>query len=135
MRAQHAANGGGGVSWRKPLPRGLRHREELLVEVQATIVDATGTSLPGPGTPVTVGLTGERLLVWAKPAPFMRAGRLLGGVARARIESVAAERRAGRMSVHLTFEEGARLTIDAPAEAHPEQLVWVLTADEPQGEQ
>lgn len=123
------------MSWRKPLPRGLRRREELLVEVQVSIVDSTGTSLPGPGTPVTVGLTGERLLVWSKPAPFMRAGRLLGVVARARIESVALERHDGRTAVHLTFEEGACLTIDAPAEVHPEQLVWVLTADAPQGEQ
>ena len=35
----------------------------------------------------------------------------------------------------LEFEEHARLEVEAPAERHPEQLVWLLTAEPPSGGQ
>ena len=116
---------------RKPARRGLRAGEELLVEVEVEIVDASGTSLPGAGTLVAVGVSAERILVWSVPQSPMRSSRLLGGVARTRLESAVAERRGERVGVTLSFEEGARLEVAAPAEAHPEQLVWLLTAEPP----
>ena len=95
---------------RRPARRGLRADEELLLDVEVDVVDASGTSLPGAGTPVAVGVSDQRILVWSVPRPPMRSSRLLGGVA---------------------FEEGARLEVEGPAERHPEQLVWLLTAERP----
>jgi hypothetical protein len=109
--------------------RGLRTGEELLLEIEVEVVDASGTSLPGAGTPVAVGVSDQRILVWSIPRPPMRSSRLLGGVARARLLSAVAERRDDRVAVVLEFEEGARLEVESPAERHPEQLVWLLTAE------
>jgi hypothetical protein len=123
------------VSWRKPRQPGLRPGEDVLVDVRCTILDSSGTSLPAAGTPVTVGVTDERLMVWGLPRPFMRTGRLLGSVGRNRIRSVVADRREARTAVLFTFDEDAVFTVEAPAEVHPEQLVWLLSANAPDGEQ
>jgi hypothetical protein len=116
---------------RRQARRGLRADEELLLEVEVEVVDASGTSLPDAGTPVAVGVSDQRILVWSIPRPPMRSSRLLGGVARSRLLSAVAERRDERVAVVLDFEEGARLEVEAPAERHPEQLVWLLTAEPP----
>ena len=116
---------------RRPARRGLRADEELLLDVEVDVVDASGTSLPGAGTPVAVGVSDQRILVWSVPRPPMRSSRLLGGVARERLLSAVAERRGECVAVMLEFEEGARLEVEAPAELHPEQLVWLLTAEPP----
>jgi hypothetical protein len=123
------------VSWRKPRQPGLRPGEEVLVEVRCTILDSTGTSLPAAGTPATIGVTDERLMVWSVPRPLVRTGRLLGSVGRTRIRSVVADRREAQTAVLFTFDEGAVLKVEAPAELHPEQLVWLLTADATDREQ
>ena len=67
---------------RRPARRGLRADEELLLDVEVEVVDASGTSLPDSGTPVAVGVSDQRILVWSIPRPPMRSSRLLGGVAR-----------------------------------------------------
>jgi hypothetical protein len=120
---------------RKPARRGLRPGEGLLLDVEVEVLDSSGTNLPGPGTAVVVGVSDQRILVWSIPKPPMRTSRLLGAVHRSRLTSATAERRDDRIAVVLTFEEEARLVADAPASRHPEQLVWLLTADPPQGEQ
>ncbi len=120
---------------RKPARRGLRANEELLLDLEVDVVDASGTSLPGAGTPVAVGVSDQRILVWSVPRPPMRSTRMLGGVARSRLQSAVAERRGERVAVVLEFEEHARLEVEAPAERHPEQLVWLLTAEPQSGGQ
>lgn len=115
--------------------RGLRPGEELLVEVQCRVLDSTGTSLPDAGSPVAVGVTNRRVLVWSVPESPLRTSRLLGGVDRARLESATAERRGERVAILLAFDGGARLDVDARAVGHPEQLVWFLTAETPHTEQ
>jgi hypothetical protein len=116
---------------RKAERRGLRAGEELLLDLEVEVVDASGTNLPDAGTPVAVGVSDERILVWSVPRPPMRSIRLLGSVARTRLLSAVAERRGERVAVALEFEEGARLEVEAPSELHPEQLVWLLTAEPP----
>jgi hypothetical protein len=119
---------------RKPARRGLRPGEELLLEVEVAVLDSSGTNLPGPGTAIVVGVSDERILVWSIPKPPMQTNRLLGAVNRSRLVSATAERRDDRIAVVLKFEEQAQLVADAPGDRHPEQLVWLLTADLPQNE-
>jgi hypothetical protein len=115
--------------WRRSAPRGLRRGEELLVEVPCSILDSTGTSLPDAGAPVVIGVSGERILVWDVARVPTEAGRLLGVVARTRLERAAIERAGARTRVRFGFEEGAVLAVEAPRERHPEQLAWVLSDD------
>ena len=115
--------------WRRSEPRGLRRGEALLIEVPCRILDSSGTSLPDPGTPVVVGVTGERILVWDVKRVPTEAGKLLGVVGRSRLLRAEIERAGARTHVRLGFEEEARLFVDAPRERHPEQLAWVLSED------
>jgi hypothetical protein len=121
--------------WRRSEPRGLRRGETLLFEVPCRIVDSSGTSLPDPGTPVVVGVTGERILVWDVARVPTQAGKLLGVVGRSRLLRAEIERAGPRTNVRLGFEEEARLFVDAPRERHPEQLAWVLSANSGRVEQ
>jgi hypothetical protein len=118
------------VTWRKLVPRGLRRDEELLVEVSCSILDSSGTSLPDAGTPVIVGVSDERILVWDVARLSTQAGKLLGVVARSRVVSAAIERAGPRTRVRLGFEEEAQLVVEARRERHPEQLAWVLSGDQ-----
>jgi hypothetical protein len=117
------------VPWRRHAARGLRRGEYLLVGVPCSILDSTGTSLPDAGTPVVVGVSDECILVWDVARVPTEPGKLLGVVARARLERAAIERAGARTRVRFGFEEGGLLVIDAPRERHPEQLAWVLSAD------
>lgn len=117
------------MTWRKPVPRGLRSGEELLVQVQCRIVDSTGTSLPEAGTPVVVGVTGERILVWDIARFSAQAGKLLGHVSRSRLEHAAIERGGPQIRVRLDFEENACVVVEGLRERHPEQIAWALSAD------
>jgi hypothetical protein len=123
------------VTWRKPVPRGLRPGEELLVEVQCRILDSTGTSLPDAGTPVVVGVSDERILVWEVARLSIVAGKLLGMVTRSRLVNAAIERAGPRTRVRLDFEEDARVVVEAWRERHPEQIAWALSADRGRVEQ
>jgi enoyl-[acyl-carrier-protein] reductase (NADH) len=97
--------------------------------VPCRVVDSTGTSLPDAGTPVVVGVTDERILVWGIARVPTEAGKLLGVVGRSRLLRAEIERAGARTHVRLGFEEDARLFVDAPRERHPEQLAWVLSAE------
>jgi hypothetical protein len=97
--------------------------------VPCSILDSTGTSLPDAGAPVVVGVSGERILVWDVARVPTEAGKLLGVVARTRLERAVIERAGARTRVRFGFEEEAVLVVDAPRERHPEQLAWVLSAD------
>ena len=120
---------------RKPALRGLRRGEELLLDVACSIVDSFGTSLPPTGTPVVVGVSDQRLLVWSVPAVAWRSGKLLGGVARSRVAGAVIEGHGSRTEVRFTFDADARLAVDAPRERHPEQLAWALSAKAQRAEQ
>jgi len=108
----------------------LRRGEQLLFEVPCRIVDSTGTSLPDPGTAVVVGVSDERILVWDVARVPTRPGKLLGVVGRSRLVRAEIERAGARTRVRFGFEEEARLFLEAPRERHPEQLAWVLSADQ-----
>ena len=116
--------------WRRSEPRGLRRGEQLLFEVPCRIVDSTGTSLPDPGTAVVVGVSDERILVWGVARVPTQTGKLLGVVGRSRLLRAEIERAGARTRVRFGFEEDARLFVEAPRERHPEQLAWVLSADQ-----
>jgi hypothetical protein len=115
--------------WRRSEPRGLRRHEELLIEVPCRVVDSTGTSLPDAGSAIVVGVSDDRILVWDVARVPTQAGKLHGVVGRSRLLRAEIERGGARTLVRLSFEEGARLVVDAPRERHPEQLAWVLSAD------
>jgi hypothetical protein len=123
------------VTWRKSVPRGLRRGEELVVEVPCRILDSTGTSLPDAGTPVIVGVSDERILVWGVARLSTQAGKLLGTVSRRRVERAAIQRAGPRTRVRLDFEEEAVVVVEALREHHPEQLAWALSSDAIQVEQ
>jgi hypothetical protein len=123
------------MTWRKPVPRGLRPGEELLVEVECRILDAPGTSLPDGGAPAVVGVSDQRILVWDVARWSPAAGKLLGMVSRSRLEGTHVERAGPRTRVRLDFEEHARVVVDAWRERHPEQIVWALSADQGRIEQ
>jgi hypothetical protein len=116
--------------WRRSEPRGLRRGEELLVEVPCRIVDSTGTSLPDAGTAVVVGVSDERILVWAVARVPTQTGKLLGVVGRSRLLRAEIEQGGARTRVRFGFEEEACLFVEAPRERHLEQLAWVLSADQ-----
>ena len=115
--------------WRRSEPRGLRRGEELLIEVPCRIVDSTGTSLPDAGIAVVVGVSDDRILVWDAARVPTQTGKLLGVVGRSRLLRAEIERAGARTLVRFSFEEEARLVVDAPRERHPEQLAWVVSAD------
>ena len=117
------------MPWRKSVPRGLRRREETLVEVQCRIIDSTGTSLPDPGAPVVIGVTDGRILVWDVARYSSQPGKLLGQVSRSRLEATTIERDGPRTRVRLDFEEDARVVVETWRESHPEQIAWALSAD------
>lgn len=123
------------MTWRKTIPRGLRRGEELVVEVPCRILDSTGTSLPDEGTPVIVGVSDERILVWAVARLSTQAGKLLGTVSRRRVERAAIQRAGPQTRVRLDFEAEAVLVVAARREHHPEQLAWALSSDAIQVEQ
>jgi hypothetical protein len=123
------------VTWRKTIPRGLRRGEELVVEVPCRILDSAGTNLPDEGTPVIVGVSDERILVWAVARLSTQAGKLLGTVSRRRVERAAIQRAGPQTRVRLDFEEEAVLVVEARREHHPEQLAWALSSDAIQVEQ
>ena len=117
------------------MPRGLRRGEELVVEVPCRILDSTGTSLPDAGTPVIVGVSNERILVWGIARLSTQAGKLLGTVSRRRVERAAIQRAGPQTRVRLDFEEEAVVVVEARREHHPEQLAWALSSDAIQVEQ
>jgi hypothetical protein len=117
------------MTWRKSVPRGLRRGEELVVEVPCRMVDSTGTSLPDAGTPVIVGVSNDRILVWDVARLSTQAGKLLGTVSRRRVERAAIERAGPLTRVRLDFEEEAVVVVEARREHHPEQLAWALSTD------
>ena len=123
------------MTWRKSVPRGLRRGEELVVEVPCRILDSTGTSLPDSGTPVIVGVSNERILVWDVARLSTQAGKLLGTVSRRRVERAAVQRAGHQTRVRLDFEEQAIVVVEARREHHPEQLAWALSSDAIQVEQ
>lgn len=123
------------MTWRKSVPRGLRRGEELVVEVPCRILDSTGTSLPDAGTPVIVGVSNERILVWDVSRLSTQAGKLLGTVSRRRVERAAVQRAGPQTRVRLDFEEEAIVIIEARREHHPEQVAWALSSDAIQVEQ
>jgi hypothetical protein len=102
----------------------------LLVEVPCRIVDSTGTSLPDAGAAVVVGVSDERILVWDVARVPTQTGKLLGVVGRSRLLRAEIERAGARTRVRFGFEEQACLFVEAPRERHPEQLAWVLSADQ-----
>jgi hypothetical protein len=123
------------VTWRKSIPKGLRRGEELVVEVPCRMLDSTGTSLPDAGTPVIVGVSNERILVWDVARLSTQAGKLLGTVSRRRVERAAIRRAGPQTRVRLDFEEEAVVVVEARREHHPEQLAWALSSDAIQVEQ
>jgi hypothetical protein len=123
------------MTLRKRVPRGLRPGEELLVEVECRILDATGTGLPDGSAPAIVGVSDARILVWDIARLSPAAGKLLGVVSRSRHEGTSVERAGPRTRVRLDFEDHARVVIDAWRERHPEQIVWALSADPGRSEQ
>lgn len=124
------------MTWRKSIPKGLRRGEELAVEVPCRIVDSTGTSLPDAGTPVIVGVSDTRILVWALARMSAQAGRLLGSVSRRRVRKAAIQRAGPLTRIRFDFDENAVvLVVEARREHHPEQLAWCLSADAIQVEQ
>ena len=123
------------MTWRKAIPRGLRRGEDLVVEVPCRILESTNTSLPGAGTPVVVGVSNERILVWAVARLSTQAGKLLGTVSRRRVEHAAIQRAGPQTRVRLDFEEEAVVVVEARRELHPEQLAWALSSDAIQVEQ
>ena len=115
--------------WRRSEPRGLRRGEELLFEVPCRVVDSTGTNLPDAGTPIVVGVTRERILVWSVARVPTQAGKLLGVVGRSRLLRAEIERAGPRTHVRFAFEEDASRFVESPRARHPEQLAWVVSAD------
>jgi hypothetical protein len=99
------------------------------------MLDSTGTSLPDAGTPVIVGVSNERILVWDVARLATQAGKLLGTVSRRRVERAAIQRAGPRTRVRLDFEEEAVVIVEARREHHPEQLAWALSSDAIQVEQ
>jgi hypothetical protein len=106
-----------------------------VVQVPCRIVDSTGTSLPDAGTPVIVGVSNERILVWAVARLSTQAGKLLGTVSRRRVVRAAIQRAGPQTRVRLDFEEDAVVVVEARREHHPEQLAWALSSDAIQVEQ
>ena len=104
--------------------------QRSLMPPAALSTRSTGTSLPDPGTAVVVGVSDERILVWDVARVPTQTGKLLGVVGRSRLLRAEIERAGARTRVRFGFEEDARLFVEAPRERHPEQLAWVLSADQ-----
>jgi hypothetical protein len=84
---------------------------------------------------VIIGVSDDRILVWGLARLSVQAGKLLGMVGRSRLLQSAIERAGVWTRVHLDFEEGARVVIEARHEHHPEQLAWALSTERGRVEQ